>query len=73
MKRKVEIVVDEHDIAMLELLHDEIAPLKTEEAALLKVLNQIVAKNDSKQKKLKSSLIQSKIRILPHIMIIGAN
>jgi len=50
MKRKVEIVVDEHDIAMLELLHDEIAPLKTEEVALLKVLNQIVAKNDSNRK-----------------------
>ena len=48
--KKVEIIVDEHDITMLELLHDEIAPLKTEEVALLKVLNQIVAKNDSNRK-----------------------
>jgi|TARA_Y100000033_G_scaffold38010_1_gene37161 hypothetical protein len=50
MPKKIEIIVDEHDIAMLELLHDEIAPLKTEEATLLKVLNQIVAKNDSNRK-----------------------
>jgi len=48
--KKVEIIVDEHDIAMLELLHDEIAPLGTEEATLLKVLNQIVAKNDTDRK-----------------------
>ncbi len=48
--KKIEIIVDEHDIAMLELLHDEIAPLRIEEATLLKVLNQIVAKNDSNRK-----------------------
>lgn len=48
--KKIEIIVDEHDIAMLELLHDEIAPLRTEEVTLLKVLNQIVAKNDSNRK-----------------------
>ena len=46
----VEIVVDEHDIAMLELLPDEIAPLGTESVTLLKVLNQIVAKNDTDRK-----------------------
>ena len=46
----VKIVVDEHDIAMLELLHDEIAPLGTENVTLLKVLNQIVAKNDTDRK-----------------------
>ena len=50
MPKKIEIIVDEHDIVMLELLHDEIAPLGTEEATLLKVLNQIVAKNDSNRK-----------------------
>ena len=46
--KKVEIIVDEHDIAMLELLHDEIAPLGTEEVTLLKVLNQIVAKKNER-------------------------
>ena len=46
----MKIVVDEHDITMLELLHDEIVPLGTEEATLLKVLNQIVAKNDTDRK-----------------------
>ena len=50
MKRKVEIVVDEHDFAMLELLHDEVEPWEEEGAALLRVLNQIVAKNDSNRK-----------------------
>ncbi len=48
--KKIEIIVDEHDIAMLELLHDEIAPLGTESVTLLKVLNQIVAKNDTDRK-----------------------
>ncbi len=54
MKRKVEIVVDEHDFAMLELLHDEVEPwdfdlsLKEEGEAVLRVLNQIVAKKDER-------------------------
>lgn len=44
--QKIEIIVDEHDISMLELLRNEIAPFTTEDAALLKILNQIVAKNN---------------------------
>ncbi len=48
MKRKVEIVIDEHDFAMLELLHDEVEPWEEEGAALLRVLNQIVAKKNER-------------------------
>ena len=48
MKRKVEIVVDEHDFAMLELLHDEVEPWEEEGAAVLRVLNQSVAKKDER-------------------------
>ena len=53
MPKKIEIIVDEHDFAMLELLHDEVEPCEPweeEGAALLRVLNQIVAKNDTDRK-----------------------
>ena len=50
MPKKIEIIVAEHDFAMLELLLDEVEPWEEEGAALLRVLNQIVAKNDTDRK-----------------------
>tara|TARA_B100001094_G_C17531006_1_gene484630 strand:+ start:362 stop:499 length:138 start_codon:yes stop_codon:yes gene_type:complete len=44
--KKIEILVDEHDLSMLELLHEEVAPWEEESAALLRLLKQIVATND---------------------------
>jgi hypothetical protein len=51
MIRKFEIVVDAYDLPMLESLCDEVNPWDADEApALLRLLKQIIAKNDTNTK-----------------------
>ena len=49
--RKFEIVVDAHDLDMLESVCEELNPWDADEApALLRLIEQIVAKNDTNTK-----------------------
>ena len=49
--RKFEIVVDTHDLSMLESFQEELNPWDADEApALLRLIEQIVAKNDTNTK-----------------------